>query len=653
MPSGGHCTADRRQSPNGPPPLAVCPALRRRVPHLPAFFPERSLLPAESSPAGATALLLEGAGPTRPPGGGALHATESPWRAPRFGDRHAPVALLGVEGGAAPAPPLALALQGAPPPDAAARAAARIAMALLREARIGGAPGLPDPGPAGLGLPRGEAVLVLDPCRPQAAAAARAMLRAALAGAGGRPVLVADSPSAPAGARGVLEGAARLRGRLAPWTLLDLAREVHGLGEETELLALAAGLPVRSPAPWAGREPEAVFAALLAATRWADPFRARPWTAEEGLRQLAQWRAAEAEHRRIVACTGIEWFKRRRIRAALASGAGGPRIVARGGRAIRLAREAGGAVGVWASVMPPDLPARCAAAGVELVQLEDGFIRSAGLGVLLAPAASLVCDPRGIHYDSETESGLERLLAATEFDAALLARAARLREALIARGITKYNLSGAAPALDLPPERRAILVPGQVEDDAAIRRGGARIRTNLDLLRAVRRENPEALLLYKPHPDVEAGMRAGAVPPREAAALADRVLSGVPIASVYGLVQEVHVISSLAGFEALLRGLRVVTWGRPFYAGWGLTEDRDPPPRRSRRLSLDALVAGALILYPRYQDPITGLPCPPEVLVDRLAEGMRRAPPRAAVPVPLRALVARASRFLAEWWAGR
>ena len=306
---------------------------------------------------------------------------------------------------------------------------------------------------------------------------------------------------------------------------------------------------------------------------------------------------------------------------------------------------------VWSSVMPPGLPARAAAADVPLVQIEDGFVRSAGLGVLLAPAASLVLDGRGIHYDPSAPSDLEALLSEAEFTPALLARAARLREALLAGAVTKYNLPGDAPPLDLPPGRRVLLVPGQVEDDAALRRGGARIRTNLDLLRAVRRENPDALLLYKPHPDVEAGMRRGAVPPGEALRLAERVLSGVPIGPLYALVDEVHCLSSLSGFEALLRGRRVVTHGRPFYAGWGLTEDRDPPPRRGRRLSLDALVAGALILYPRYRDPLTGLPCPPEVLLERLAA----APPplRARIPRRLTARIGAASRAMAEWWAAR
>ena len=60
------------------------------------------------------------------------------------------------------------------------------------------------------------------------------------------------------------------------------------------------------------------------------------------------------------------------------------------------------------------------------------------------------------------------------------------------------------------------------------------------------------------------------------------------------------MLTSLAGFEALLRGKSVTCYGQPFYAGWGLTQDLQPPARRSRRLDIDELVYGALIAYPLY-----------------------------------------------------
>jgi capsular polysaccharide export protein len=635
------------------PMLAVPMPVQRRLPHLQAFFPGQRLLPAEAAPEGCVALVIDGAAPAWRPTR-ALVATAALWRAPRFGRLYAPVALVVAADGDGRGDPLRLALA-----SAASQPGGETVMALLRAARVGGAPGLPDPGPSGLGRPAGEAVLLLDPGRPDRQAAARAMLRQARAGAAGRPLLSALAPDAPPGAQPTLppmRDVTRLPGRLAPWTLIDLAAALHGTGDDaTELLALAAGVPLHTApgAPWAGRAPAAVFAALAAATRCADPFRAQPWSLDQAIAQLAAWRRAEAEHRRIIACTGIEWFKQRRLRAALGHQRGTPAFVQRGSDAIRLARRMGGAVGVWAATMPDALPTRCAAAGVPLVRMEDGFIRSAGLGVLLAPAASLVLDGSGMHFDAAAPGDLEALLASTVFDAALLARAAALRAALTAAGVTKYNLRGAAALPELPRDRRVILVAGQVEDDAAMQRGGSRIRGNLALLQAVRAAEPGACILFKPHPDVESGMRRGAVPDAVALRHADRVVRRMPIAPLYPQVDAVHSIASLAGFEALLRGLQVATWGRPFYAGWGLTEDHDPPPGRGRRLSLDALVAAALILYPRYRDPVTGLPCEPELLLERLAGREARSQRQPVVPAPLRALVARGSRLLAAWWAGR
>ena len=161
------------------------------------------------------------------------------------------------------------------------------------------------------------------------------------------------------------------------------------------------------------------------------------------------------------------------------------------------------------------------------------------------------------------------------------------------------------------------LEPGQLERELKFVLPAARGVLARSVLEAVRRAEPDAFLVFRPHPDVETGYRRGYVPRRTALRLADAVVARGDIGSLFGQVDAVHCITSLAGFEALLRGLAVTTWGRPFYAGWGLTTDRDPPPRRGRRLSLDALVAGALIRYPRYLDPLTQLPNR-RLLLDRL-----------------------------------
>jgi capsular polysaccharide export protein len=66
------------------------------------------------------------------------------------------------------------------------------------------------------------------------------------------------------------------------------------------------------------------------------------------------------------------------------------------------------------------------------------------------------------------------------------------------------------------------------------------------------------------------------------------------------MADTVHTMTSLVGFEALLRELTVKTYGLPFYAGWGLTQDSAQCARRTRSLTLEELVYGCLELYPRY-----------------------------------------------------
>ena len=272
--------------------------------------------------------------------------------------------------------------------------------------------------------------------------------------------------------------------------------------------------------------------------------------------------------------------------------------------------------GAWLTVWGKNAPAGLRD-GVRLLRLEDGFLRSVGLGADLIRPLSLVVDARGIYFDATRPSDLEVLLQTGRFDAGLLSRANVLRDRLVSLGLTKYNVGQVTWQ---PPSttKRRILVPGQVETDASIRYGAPGIRRNLDLLRAVREANPGADLIYKPHPDVVAGLRAKGRWEDEASRWCDEVVVDVPMDALLAAVDEVHTMTSLTGFEALLRGKRVVCYGQPFYAGWGLTEDIIPHPRRTRRLSLDELVAGALILYPRYFDYQRGIQIPVEQAIEQL-----------------------------------
>lgn len=240
-----------------------------------------------------------------------------------------------------------------------------------------------------------------------------------------------------------------------------------------------------------------------------------------------------------------------------------------------------------------------AAHGIRVLRMEDGFLRSVGLGTELVRPLSVVIDSRGMYFDPSRPSDLEVLLSETTFTEDMLQRAAALRQHIVRLGLTKYNV-GQGTWYRPPGIRRVILVPGQVESDASIAYGAPGIRTNYDLLRAAREHDPDAFILYKPHPDVVAGLRAKGTSEPDNFRWYDAMVSDVPMAALLKEVDEVHVMTSLSGFEALLRGKQVICYGQPFYAGWGLTVDRCPIPRRVRRLSIDELVVGTLLLYPRY-----------------------------------------------------
>ena len=238
-----------------------------------------------------------------------------------------------------------------------------------------------------------------------------------------------------------------------------------------------------------------------------------------------------------------------------------------------------------------------------LGRVEDGFLRSVGLGANKTRPLSWVFDDLGIYYDATRPSRLEHLLQHEPCNPSLLQRAAALREAICKAGVTKYNLPGSTWKRPAGVDK-VILVPGQVESDASIHYGAHRIRRNLDLLKAVRERHPTAWLLYKPHPEVLAGTRQAGVDEERTSDWCNQVVGDVPFHELLPEVDEVHVLTSQSGFEALLRGVPVTTYGQPFYAGWGLTRDLGLSPdvqaRRTRCLTLDELVVGTLIRYPTY-----------------------------------------------------
>ncbi|MDA5556250.1 capsular polysaccharide biosynthesis protein [Shimia sp. MMG029] len=477
-------------------------------------------------------------------------------------------------------------------------------------------------------------VLVIDQTRDDAAVRAsgandarfQEMLILAQEENPGARVLIKTHPETRQGARAGYFGAQHITDRVSlcdenhsPWALLDGAIAVYTVSSQMGFEAILAGHKPRvfgQPfyAGWDLTEDEFPLyrrqrrltraqlfaAAMILYPTWYNPCTDQLCELEDALEQLAAQTRAWREDRHGWNGHGMRLWKRKPLQRFFGAH-----------KAMVFERKTSDARDmVWASKQGPE----------GTVRLEDGFLRSRGLGAELVPPLSLVCDDLGIYYDPTQESRLERLIAAREtLRPDQEGRALSLIKAIRKAHVSKYNLGGAQPEL---PDGHRILVPGQVEDDASILTGAGEVRSNLDLLRAARRANPDACILFKPHPDVEAGLRTGRVDPEAAAELADLVLEQADMAYLLDHVQEVWTMTSLTGFEALLRGCKVTTLGAPFYGGWGLTNDLGTPPaRRKAKPQLAGLVHAALIDYPRYRDPVSKLPCPAETALLRLSNG--------------------------------
>ncbi|MBN3823114.1 capsular polysaccharide biosynthesis protein [Burkholderia sp. Ac-20384] len=509
---------------------------------------------------------------------------------------------------------------------------------------------------------RDDAVLVIDQTRGDVAVSLggaddtsfRAMLAAALAENPGKPVWIKTHPDVMCGKKSgylVDETFSDPRVRLlpadvSPPSLLKRVGKVYAVSSQMGFEALLCGKPVVTfGLPWyagwgltddrhvdapvvAARRGSATLhqlfgAAYLQYCRYVNPETGKRGTIFDVIAYLAKQRRLNEVTRGELVCIGLSLWKRSVVAPFLRHGGARVRFVDTPAALRRLPPDASRRVVLWGA-RHPESAAVAQKLGLPVLRMEDGFIRSVGLGSNLIAPLSLVVDDLGIYFDPRTPSRLEAILERGGFDDAELAEAHTVRTALVDARIGKYNVGEGGVALPSPRPAKVILVPGQVEDDASIRTGSPWISTNLDLLTAVRAAHPDAFIVFKPHPDVVSGNRKGAIAPHEALRLADVVAPESDVIACVEQADEVHTMTSLTGFEALLRGKRVVCYGAPFYAGWGLTHDvfgnaphhgqraaiesasRDSHPvwaRRRRRLMLDELIVGTLLRYPRYVHP--------------------------------------------------
>lgn len=246
--------------------------------------------------------------------------------------------------------------------------------------------------------------------------------------------------------------------------------------------------------------------------------------------------------------------------------------------------------------------------------IEDGFVRSVGLGSNIEDPISLVVDSGGMYFNPEVCSDLENILNNEVFTNYELKKGREAIELLLNNRITKYNIGLSDENLknirESNKDSKIILVAGQVESDASIKYGSRKVKTNYALLDKVSESNNDSIIIYKPHPDVLSGNRKGGNPEKEIEVLKNKypnvkyyIETKANILDCFEVADEVHVITSTAGLEAILRNKKVFTYGLPFYGGYGLTIDYEEYPRKRKQISKEELILGCYVLYPRYMLP--------------------------------------------------
>jgi capsular polysaccharide export protein len=406
-----------------------------------------------------------------------------------------------------------------------------------------------------------------------------------------------------------------------PWSVLNVVDHVYVVTSQLGFEALMAGKKVTCfgvpfYAGWGltddrqvcgrrgvSRSLEQVFyAAYIQYCRYINPYTGERCQLEDTIKLIAHQKQHLERYRGRWLASGFSRWKKKFIPDYL--GLGASVTFTRNLNKDVKQLKPGDNLLVWSSRLSDEVERLCEQNNLNLWRMEDGFLRSVGLGADLVRPLSLVIDSCGIYYDSTKPSDLENILNTKVFDDQLILRAKQVRSQLVELKLSKYNVGISTP-LDLPSNRKIILVPGQVETDASIAKGSPVIKTNHALLEVVRKENPDAFVIYKPHPDVLSGGRLGELA-TASDTLHDLIVTDISITDLFDLVDEIHTMSSLSGFEGLLRGKKVCTYGMPFYAGWGLTIDYLSCERRNKQLTLDQLVAATLILYPSYVDPHSG-----------------------------------------------
>jgi capsular polysaccharide export protein len=154
-------------------------------------------------------------------------------------------------------------------------------------------------------------------------------------------------------------------------------------------------------------------------------------------------------------------------------------------------------------------------------------------------------------------------------------------------------------------EQKRVLVIAQTAGDASLKYGMLKNFSTDEIIESAINENRDAKVYIKIHPDVLSGKKKSDINIEKFRNKCTIITENINPISLLKNFSKVYTKTSGMGFEALLVGCKCICFGMPFYAGWGITEDRTVCKRRKRELCIENVFAGAYILYTTYSNPYT------------------------------------------------
>jgi capsular polysaccharide export protein len=257
---------------------------------------------------------------------------------------------------------------------------------------------------------------------------------------------------------------------------------------------------------------------------------------------------------------------------------------------------------VWGYYKPEIIKqVKCTYPKLEIMRIEDGFLRSYGLGSDFFAPLSLCIDSGDLHFHAQNRenSDFHTAIRQSSCHDMALKRVQDFVKIMHDNRISKYNVEPKIN-INVPKNKHIIFVSGQVSGDASLNYGGleAHLKDDFGLLSQVRKDYPASYILYKPHPDVTQGNRKKSKNDIYCEAIYDQKIIKISIIDCIQVSDMTATLTSQTGFDALIRGKKVHCYGNAFYKNYGLCANDTP---QSQAISLDNFIHAALIDYPIYQ----------------------------------------------------